>query len=94
MFQTEKTDSSKVNFLFEKAVLESDFLKKIAEKNVMHKLYGLYMQSTVGDIDIPKPEGKADKTTLGKYAAWEALKGKPRKKAQQEFILLINKLKD
>jgi diazepam-binding inhibitor (GABA receptor modulating acyl-CoA-binding protein) len=54
-------------------------------------LYGLYKQSTIGDINIEKPnflnfEG------VQKWNSWNAYKGTSQYDAEVKYIILVNKL--
>ena len=80
--------------LFEKAVKESERLSNKPSNDTLLQLYSLYKQSTVGDINIPPPENPFDFVAKAKYEAWAALKGKTQKDAQNEYINLVNKLKN
>lgn len=50
------------------------------------KLYGLYKQVTVGDINIKKPSILSIQAT-SKYNAWSKLRGKNRIDSINEYVL-------
>ena len=50
------------------------------------KLYGLYKQVTVGDINITKPSILSIKAK-SKYNAWSKLKGKSKVDCIKEYVL-------
>ena len=56
------------------------------------KLYGLFKQSTEGDVTGDKP-GMFDFVGGAKYEAWNALKGISKEQAQQQYIALVEDLK-
>ena len=59
--------------------------------DVLLQLYGLYKQSTVGDINIPRP-GFWDIKAVSKWEAWEQCQTIPKTKAMTSYIKLVNKL--
>ncbi len=83
-----------VKSLFEKAVEESEKLKQRPSNETLLQLYSLYKQSTDGDVSVSPPENPFDFVAKAKYESWTALKGKSKQDAQQEYINLINKLKN
>jgi diazepam-binding inhibitor (GABA receptor modulating acyl-CoA-binding protein) len=54
-------------------------------------LYGLYKQATVGDNNTPNP-GFLDFKGTKKWAGWNKYKGYSKKKAEYEYVLLVNRL--
>jgi len=92
LFNTDKNELAEVKILFQKAVEESSELFKSAGKKSSIRLFALYKQATEGDINISIPVGSGDVVAKAKYEAWLLLKGKPKKEAQHEFIMLVNKL--
>jgi len=77
---------------FEKAVADS---KKLAEKPdnmTLLKIYALYKQASVGDVEGKRP-GFTDMVGRAKWDAWNELKGKPAKEAMQAYVDLIESLK-
>jgi acyl-CoA-binding protein len=82
------------------ADLEQQFLaateavKKLGERpdnDTLLKLYALYKQGSVGDVDGPKP-GFFDFVGTAKYEAWAKLKGTARDAAQSKYIELVRSL--
>ncbi|MCK9365795.1 MAG: acyl-CoA-binding protein [Metallibacterium scheffleri] len=82
------------------ADLEQQFLaateaiKKLGERpdnDTLLKLYALYKQGSVGDVDGPKP-GFFDFVGTAKYEAWAKLKGTARDAAQSKYIELVHSL--
>jgi acyl-CoA-binding protein len=55
------------------------------------KLYGLFKQSTVGDINIECPS-IFNMTGRAKWAAWNEHKGKTMEQAKTKYISVVNKL--
>ena len=76
---------------FNEAVLRSKELTLRPSNEELLRLYALFKQSTVGDIEGERPGG-FDFKGAAKYDAWEILKGKPAVEAQQEYINLVNEL--
>ncbi|WP_246795301.1 acyl-CoA-binding protein [Burkholderia perseverans] len=57
------------------------------------RLYALFKQGTEGDAHGDKP-GFADIVGKYKYDAWAALKGTPQEAAQQQYVELVESLKN
>lgn len=76
---------------FEQAVKNSKTLKSKPSNDVLLQLYSLYKQATEGDVQGERPSG-FDFKGQAKYDAWEALKGKSKDDAANEYIELVNKL--
>jgi diazepam-binding inhibitor (GABA receptor modulating acyl-CoA-binding protein) len=55
------------------------------------KLYGLFKQATVGDINIECPS-IFNMTGRAKWAAWNEHKGKTMEQAKTEYISVVDKL--
>ncbi len=77
---------------FEEAVLKSKSLTERPSNDILLKLYALYKQVTEGDVKGERPGG-FDFKGAAKYDAWEALKGKSKEDAANEYIKLVNSLK-
>ncbi|MHB1589481.1 MAG: acyl-CoA-binding protein [Metallibacterium scheffleri] len=72
----------------------SEAIKKLGERpdnDTLLKLYALYKQGSVGDVDGPKP-GFFDFVGTAKYEAWAKLKGTSRDAAQSKYIELVHSL--
>ena len=78
---------------FDQAVANSKTLAQKPDNETLLKLYSLYKQSTEGDVAGEAPSNPFDFVTKTKYNAWEALKGKTKEMAMQEYIELVTKLK-
>ncbi|GME81698.1 unnamed protein product [Ambrosiozyma monospora] len=74
----------------EKANAVQNLTKKPTDDELL-KLYGLYKQATVGDVNTTKP-GVFDFKGKYKWEAWEALKGKSQADAEKEYIAFVNEL--
>ena len=59
--------------------------------DVLLQLYGLYKQSTVGDINIPRPSFW-DVKGVSKWEAWEQCQTIPKVKAMTNYVKLVKKL--
>ena len=51
----------------------------------LSRVYGLYKQATVGDINIPEPSFY-QLTEKGKWKAWNEQKGKSQDQAKHEYV--------
>jgi diazepam-binding inhibitor (GABA receptor modulator, acyl-CoA-binding protein) len=80
--------------LFEQAVADSKSLSDRPSNDTLLQLYSLYKQATEGDINIDPPANPFDFVSKAKYEAWAGLKGKTKDAAKQEYVHLINKLKN
>jgi acyl-CoA-binding protein len=83
---------SKLQAAFEKAVAESKQLPEKPDNMTLLKIYALYKQATVGDVEGKRP-GFTDMVGRAKYDAWAALEGKGKDEAMQEYVDLIESLK-
>jgi len=54
------------------------------------KVYALYKQATIGDINISQPWA-VQIEARAKWEAWNALKGKSKEAAMQEYIDILAK---
>jgi diazepam-binding inhibitor (GABA receptor modulator, acyl-CoA-binding protein) len=79
---------------FEVAKADSKDLREKPSNDVLLQLYSLYKQGTVGDADGDAPSNPFDFVAKAKYTAWEELKGKTKEVAMQDYIDLVEKLKD
>ncbi|KAM4608906.1 acyl-CoA-binding protein [Polymixia lowei] len=77
---------------FDTAANEVKQLKSKPEDAEMLKIYALFKQSTVGDINTVRP-GMLDFTGKAKWDAWEKEKGKSQEDAMNEYIKLVEELK-
>ena len=80
--------------LFEKAAEESKELSDRPSNDTLLQLYSLYKQSIEGDVNVDPPSNPFDFVSRAKFEAWSALKGKTKAAAMQEYIDLVNKLKN
>lgn len=78
---------------FETAVADSKQLTKRPDNDTMLKLYSLYKQATVGDVEGKRP-GFTDFVGRAKYDAWKKRKGTDQENAKQEYVNLVNDLKE
>lgn len=77
---------------FEEAVVNSKQLPNQSNENLL-KLYSLYKQATVGDVNIDKPANMFDFAGIAKFNAWEELKGISKEDAMQKYVDLVENLK-
>ena len=66
-------------------------LSKKPETDELQVLYGLYKQSTIGDINIEKP-GFLNFKELKKWESWNSYKGCSRFDSEVKYILYVNEL--
>ena len=78
---------------FEQAVAESKNLPERPDNMTLLKLYALYKQGSAGDVEGKRP-GFTDMVGRAKFDAWAALKGTASNEAMQQYIDLIEELKE
>ncbi|MCH2240724.1 MAG: acyl-CoA-binding protein [Aquabacterium sp.] len=78
---------------FEQAVAESKQLPAKPDNMTLLKIYSLFKQATVGDVQGDRP-GMTDFVNRAKWDAWKDLKGKSSDDAMQSYIDLIESLKN
>ena len=76
---------------FDAAVASSKGLAERPDNATLLKLYGLYKQSTSGDVSEAKP-GFSDMVGRAKWDAWNGLKGTAKDNAMQQYVELIESL--
>ena len=79
---------------FEKAVVESKTLAVKPGNETLLQLYTLYKQATEGDINTEPPSNPFDFVNKAKHNAWSGLKGKSKEDAMQEYVDLVEGLKN
>lgn len=78
---------------FEAAVASSKDLPERPDNMTLLKLYALYKQGSTGDADGKRP-GFSDMVGRAKWDAWNELKDTSKDEAMQQYIDLIESLKD
>ncbi|CAG9467757.1 unnamed protein product [Pedinophyceae sp. YPF-701] len=78
---------------FEKAAAEAKELPANTSNEDKLALYGLFKQATVGDCNTSRP-GMLDMAGKAKWDAWDKLKGKSQDEAMQDYITLVETLKE
>jgi acyl-CoA-binding protein len=76
---------------FEAAVAASKNLKERPDNSTLLRLYALYKQGSVGDVEGKRP-GFTDMVGRAKYDAWAAVKGLGRDEARKQYVALVNSL--
>ncbi len=76
---------------FERAVAASKTLTNRPDNPTLLKIYALYKQATLGDVQGQAP-GFIDIVGRAKYDAWQALSGMPREQAMADYVALIDRL--
>ena len=84
---------SDLNALFLQADADSKQLPERPDNMTLLKIYALYKQATEGDASGDRP-GMTDFVGRAKWDAWKALAGTAGVQAQQQYIDLIESLKD
>ena len=79
---------------FEKAVAESKTLTVKPGNETLLQLYSLYKQATEGDVNTEPPSNPFDFVNKAKHNAWSGLKGKSKEDAMQEYVDLVEGLKN
>jgi acyl-CoA-binding protein len=77
---------------FEQAVTDSKSLSEKPDNMTLLKLYALYNQGSSGDVYGKRP-GFTDMVGRAKWDAWNAMKGKSRDEAMQEYVDTVESLK-
>uniref|UniRef100_A0A060T7D1 ARAD1C27390p n=1 Tax=Blastobotrys adeninivorans TaxID=409370 RepID=A0A060T7D1_BLAAD len=77
---------------FEAAAEAVNKLPKTPDQDELLKLYGLFKQAKVGDVNTERP-GLMDFKGKYKWDAWKALEGKSQEDAEKEYIALVEELK-
>lgn len=78
---------------FDKAVADSKSLPEKPDNQTLLQIYSLYKQATAGDVEGKRP-GFTDMVGRAKWDAWNTLKGKSADEAMQEYVDLIEGLKE
>ncbi len=77
---------------FEEAARDSQTLSERPDNNTLLQLYALYKQATIGDVNTSRP-GQFDFVGRAKWDAWQKLKGTSTKDAMQQYVDLVDRLK-
>ena len=77
---------------FESAAADAQKLKKRPDDEDMLRLYSLYKQASVGDVQGDRP-GAFSFVDRAKYDAWARLKGTDSTKAMESYVKLVERLK-
>jgi acyl-CoA-binding protein len=83
---------SELSTRFEAAVADSQSLSTRPSNDVLLRLYALYKQATVGDVEGSRP-GFTDMRGRAKYDAWAAISGTDSNEAMEQYIEQIEELK-
>ena len=78
---------------FDAAVAASKQLPERPDNMTLLKIYALFKQASSGDVEGSRP-GFTDMVGRAKWDAWNELKGKGANDAMQEYVDLIESLKD
>ncbi|TCG06624.1 acyl-CoA-binding protein [Paraburkholderia steynii] len=84
---------SDVDGLFAKALEDVKQLPERPGNLTLLRLYALFKQATDGDVHGDKP-GFTDIVGKYKYDAWAALQGTPPETARQQYVELVESLKN
>lgn len=69
----------------------SNKVNKTLSQDEMKEIYALYKQATVGNVNIPKPEG-SDVIKVAKWEAWNGKKGISQDDAKKAYVNLAEKM--
>ena len=83
---------AKLKATFDAAVAASKSLPEKPDNMTLLKIYALYKQASVGDVEGKRP-GFTDMVGRAKFDAWNGLKGTSADAAMQDYIDLIESLK-
>lgn len=83
--------SSDLKARFEAAVANSKKLSERPDNATLLKLYALYKQATVGDVEGKRP-GFTDMVGRAKYDAWAGITGTSGDEAMNQYIALVESL--
>ena len=83
---------SELQTQFEVAAEEVQHLSYKPDNDTLLKLYGLYKQATVGNVQGKRP-GFTNPVGRAKYDAWKRLRGKKQEQAMEEYVALVERLK-
>jgi diazepam-binding inhibitor (GABA receptor modulating acyl-CoA-binding protein) len=78
---------------FDQALADSKTLPERPDNMTLLKIYGLYKQASSGDAVGDRP-GFTDMVGRAKFDAWDGLKGTSKETAMQQYVDLIDELKD
>lgn len=84
---------SDLNTLFEAAVANSKTLSERPDNPTLLRIYALYKQATQGD-NLEKKPSLTDLVGRAKWDAWSKLKGTAQDAARQQYIDLIEQLRE
>ncbi len=76
---------------FEAAAAASKSLPTKPDNDTLLKLYSLYKQATVGDVQGSRP-GFTDFVGRAKFDAWAGIKGTSTDDAMQQYVDLVHSL--
>jgi diazepam-binding inhibitor (GABA receptor modulating acyl-CoA-binding protein) len=82
---------SDLHTAFTDAVAASKELTQRPDNATLLKLYALYKQASVGDVEGARP-GFSDMVGRAKWDAWNEIKGLSADDAMQQYIELIDSL--
>ncbi len=78
---------------FNQALTDSKNLPERPDNMTLLKIYALFKQGSTGDATGDRP-GMTDFIARAKFDAWAELKGTTQETAMQDYVDLINSLKD
>jgi diazepam-binding inhibitor (GABA receptor modulator, acyl-CoA-binding protein) len=80
--------------IFEESVAASKTLSRKPDNDVLLKLYSLYKQATAGDAPAEGGYGMFDFVGKAKHDAWKERSGVTREDAMQQYVDLVNELRE
>lgn len=79
---------------FSTAVTASKMLAAKPNNETLLQLYSLYKQATEGDAGSDGPTNMFDIVGKAKHEAWSNIAGKSKEDAMQEYVALVEQLKN
>ena len=77
---------------FKQAQQEANALAQRSDNATLLRLYALYKQATAGDAAGERP-GSFDFVRRAKFDSWDELQGTPGNEAIQQYVALVEELK-
>ncbi len=84
---------SELQSKFEAAMAASKQLPERPDNATLLRMYALYKQGSVGDAEGERP-GMSDFVARAKFDAWAKLQGTQKEAAMQQYVNLVEDLKD
>ncbi len=80
--------------LFDQATVDIKNVSSKPGNDILLQLYSLFKQATEGDNNAEPPSNMFDFVAKAKYDTWAGLKGKSKDAAMEEYVALVETLKN